>query len=82
MEEHGAEDKGADGDQDGGGDDEDVVTICVASRQGREEFFDLRQVGERADVEAQIHELQQDEERLHNGVRGLGKLFGGGQDCG
>ena len=59
----------------------DQAHICLSRfGQRREKLFDLRQIGQRPNVKSQIHDLQQDEECLHHGVRGLGKLLRGGQN--
>lgn len=79
AEEDGTEEEGADGDEDGGRDDE--------RREGgggvgerREQVLDLGEVGERPDVEAQVHELKTEEEIARDGVRDFGEFVGGGED--
>ena len=51
-------------------------------RERGEEVFDLGEVGERADVEAEVHQLEEDEEGVDDvvGVRGgLGRWRGCGR---
>ena len=80
AEEWGAEEEGADGDEDGGGDDERVDGES-GPRQRREQVFDLSEIGERADVEAEIHELQEKEESEGDGVGRVGKVAGCSEDA-
>jgi len=77
VEERGGDDEGSDRDQQGRSDDEDEVGLRT-HRQGRHHVFDLGEVGERADVEADVHQLQQDEESVDGAVRGWGELLGCG----
>ena len=80
MEERCGEDEGADGDQDRSGDDHDGEDLVCACEWG-EEVFDLGQVCEGSDVEAEVHELEEDEERLHDWVRGGREFVAGGEDA-
>ncbi len=57
MEEHRAKHKGADGNHDSGRRDEEQESLRGV-RQCGEEVVDLRQIGESADVEGQVHQLQ------------------------
>lgn len=82
MEEEGAEEEGADGDENGGGDDEDGEGQGRAGQEGGEEVVDFGKVGERADVEAEIHDLEKKEEGLRNAIGDFGELFGGSEDVG
>ena len=52
-----------------------------AQGRGERRSFDFGEVGERSDVEAEVHELQEDEEGLHEAVGGLREVFGGGEDA-
>ena len=62
-----------------------AVTIRTVKRLGcsgqwREEVFNFRQIGQRPDIEGQVHELHEDKERLHDWIRDLRKLLRGGQN--
>lgn len=76
SEEDGAEDKGADGDQQGRGDDEDGEQ----GGGGGEKVFNFGKVGEGSDVEAEVHELEGEEERLDDGVGDGGEVGGRGEE--
>ena len=80
MEEEGAEEKGADGNEDGGGDDEDGEGQGWAGQEGCEEVVDFGKVGEGSDVEAEIHDLEQEEEGLGYGPGDFGEFFRGSKD--
>jgi hypothetical protein len=80
AEEDGAENEGADGNEDGGGDDQSHEEERGAGER-REQVLDLGEVGERADVETEIHELKKQKESLHHGVGGAGEILGRGEDA-
>ena len=48
--------------------------------QWRKEIFDLREIGKRSNIEAQIHELKEDEEGLHDRKGSFGKILRGGEN--
>ena len=50
-------------------------------REGGEEVVDFGEVGERADVEAEVHELEGEEEGLDEGGGGGGQVLFGGKDA-
>lgn len=79
VEEDGAEEKGADRDEHRGGDDEDGENGGGVG-QRREEILNFGEVGESADIEAEIHELEKDEESLGDGVGDFGELVECGED--
>ena len=82
VEEKGAEEKGADGNENGGGHDEDGEGRSRFGQERCEEVLYLGQVGECADVEAQIHKLQHEKEGLSHGIGDFGEFFGGCEDAG
>lgn len=82
VEEEGAKEKGADGDENGGGDDEDGEGERRAGQQRGEEVVDFGKIGEGTDVEAEIHDLEEEEEGLRNGVRNFGEFFRRSEDAG
>lgn len=67
------ENESADGNQDSGGHDQDVQRQSGFG-QRREEVFDLSQISQCTDVEGHVHQLQQNEKRLHDAMGGLRKL--------
>ena len=82
VEEESAEEKGANGDEDGGGDDEDGEGQRWFGEQRGEEVIDFGEIGEGTDVEGEIHDLEEKEEGLGDGVGDFGELFGRSQDMG
>jgi hypothetical protein len=80
MEQDSRDEEGAGCNQDGCADDEGEED-GLRMEQGREQVLDFGEVGEGADVEADVHELQQDEEISDHGVGGLWKVGGCGEEA-
>ncbi len=79
VEDGGGEDEGADGDEQGSG-DEQAGERGGGARKDGEELADFGQVGERADVEADVHELEEDEEGADGARSGGWEFLRGGEE--
>jgi len=79
VEEGGGEEEGADGDEEDGGDDHEVEDGCGVGERGHE-VFNFGEVGERSDVKAEVHELEEEVEGLNDGGGGLGQVGGVGEE--
>lgn len=76
----GCEKKSADRQQHGSGGEDEEFDSRRPGKKG-EELLDLGKVGEGADVEGGVHELEKNEEGADDGARGGGQLGWGGEHC-